>query len=130
MAEYKLVENGPEYWEFIRILRTMEGVREGFIEQGEITATEQQAYMLQYNSCFWICRDNERPVGYVGVIDNDIRVATHPDYHGKGAGTFMINEIMTRFPAAVARVKIENEASLKLFKSCGFKKKFYVLDRT
>lgn len=130
MAEYKLVENAPEYWEFIRILRTTDGIREGFIEQDDITTIEQEVYMLKYNSCFWICKDDERSVGYVGVIDNDIRVATHPDYHGKGAATFMINEIMKRFPAAAARVKIENEASLKLFKSCGFKKKFYVLDRT
>ena len=129
MAEYKLVENSREYWEFIRILRTSAGVREGFIEQGDITTTEQDAHMLKYNSCFWICKDNERSVGYVGVIDNDIRVATHPDYHGKGAGTYMINEIMKKFPNAVARVKIENEASLRLFKSCGFKKKFYVLER-
>jgi L-amino acid N-acyltransferase YncA len=28
---------------------------------------------------------------------------------------------------AFAKVKVDNEASLKLFESCGFKKKFYIL---
>jgi len=36
---------------------------------------------------------------------------------------------MKKYPKAVARVKIENEASLRLFKNCGFKKKFYILER-
>ena len=30
------------------------------------------------------------PAGYVGVINNDIRVCTHPDFQGKGVGKFLI----------------------------------------
>lgn len=129
MAEYRLVNNSPAYWEFIRELRTMEGVREGFISQTEITPVEQATYMLKYNSSYWICLDGKNPAGYVGVIDDDIRVATHPDYQGKGVGTFMINEIMKLIPTAIARVKLNNEASVKLFERCGFKKKYYILER-
>tara|TARA_B100000212_G_scaffold342432_1_gene329541 strand:+ start:1253 stop:1657 length:405 start_codon:yes stop_codon:yes gene_type:complete len=129
MAEYKLVNNGPAYWEFIRELRTMQGVREGFISQNEITPVEQATYMLKYNSNYWICLDDKTPAGFVGVIDDDIRVATHPEYQGKGVGTFMINEIMKLIPTAVAKVKLDNEASIKLFERCGFKKKYYILER-
>ena len=129
MAEYRLVNNNPSYWEFIRELRTMEGVREGFISQTEITPIEQATYMLKYNSNYWICLDDDTPAGYVGVIDDDIRVATHPDYQGKGVATFMINEIMKLIPTAIARVKLNNEASVKLFERCGFKKKYYILER-
>ena len=129
MAEYRLVNNSPAYWEFIRELRTMEGVREGFISQTEITPIEQATYMLKYNSNYWICLDDKTPAGYVGVIDDDIRVATHPDYQGKGVATFMINEIMKLIPTAIARVKLNNEASVKLFERCGFKKKYYILER-
>jgi RimJ/RimL family protein N-acetyltransferase len=129
MAEYRLVPNGPKYWEFIRNLRNLEGVRQGFVQQDEIDAISHATYMLQYNNNFWICLDNAEPIGYVGVIDDDIRIATNPTAQGKGAGTFMINEIMKIEPAASAKVKLENEASIKLFEKCGFKKKYYLLER-
>ncbi len=129
MAEYKLIQNGPAYWEFIRELRTMEGVSNGFISQQEITPVEQATYMLKYNSNYWICLDGDTPAGFVGVIDDDIRVATHPNYQGKGVGTFMINEIMKIIPTAFAKVKLDNEASIKLFERCGFRKKYYILEK-
>ena len=69
------------------------------------------------------------PAGYVGQISDDIRVATHPDYQGKGVGTFMISELMNKFPDSIAKVKIENKASLRLFEKCGFKKKYYILEK-
>tara|TARA_R100000900_G_scaffold128696_1_gene104425 strand:+ start:542 stop:940 length:399 start_codon:yes stop_codon:yes gene_type:complete len=129
MGNLKLVKNDPRYWEFIRELRNLDGVRQGFINQEHIDTFEQARYMLQYNSNFWICLDNDVPAGYVGVIDDDIRVATHPDYQGKGVGSFMINEIMNVHPAACAKVKLDNEASIKLFERCGFKKKYYLLEK-
>lgn len=129
MADYRLINNNPAYWEFIRELRTMQGVREGFISQNEITPVQQATYMLKHNSNYWICLDGQTPAGYVGVIEDDIRVATHPDYQGKGVGTFMINEIMKLIPTAIARVKLDNEASIKLFERCGFKKKYYILEK-
>jgi RimJ/RimL family protein N-acetyltransferase len=129
MAEYKLIINNPGYWEFIRELRTMDGIRQGFIAQDEINSIEHAKYMLQYNSNFWICLDDKKPVGYVGVIGDDIRVATHPTYHGKGAATFMIKEIVKSHPNAIAKIKLDNEASIRLFEKCGFKKKFYLLER-
>ena len=30
---------------------------------------------------------------------------------------------------AFAKVKIENEASMRLFEACGFKKKYYILEK-
>ena len=125
----ELVKNGPKFWEFIRNLRNTEGVREGFIQQKEITDIEQAEYMLIYNNNYWICLVDKQPAGYVGVIDNDIRVATHPDYQGKGVGSFMINQVMKMCPTAYAKVKLDNEASLRLFERCGFKKKYYLLER-
>lgn len=125
----ELVKNSYLYWEFIRNLRNLDGVREGFIQQETITQEQQQAYMSQYNDCFYICLYNGEPAGYIGVIDDDIRVATHPDYQGKGVASFMINEIMKIHTNALAKVKVDNEASLRLFKSCGFTEKFFVLGK-
>ena len=124
----ELVKNSYLYWEFIRNLRNLEGVREGFIQQEIIPQEQQQAYMSQYNDYFYICLYKGEPAGYIGVIDDDIRVATHPDYQGKGIGSFMVKEIKKIQPSSVAKVKVDNKASLGLFKKCGFKIKFYLLE--
>ena len=54
MGKLKLVKNDPKYWEFIRKLRNMDGVRQGFVQQKEIDPVEQARYMLKYNNNFWI----------------------------------------------------------------------------
>ena len=125
----ELVKNSYLYWEFIRNLRNLDGVREGFIQQEIITQEQQQAYMSKYNDCFYICLYNGDPAGYIGVIEDDIRVATHPDYQGKGIASFMVTEIKKIQPSSVAKIKIDNEASLALFKGCGFKIKYYLLEQ-
>ena len=124
-----LVKNNPRYWEFVRNLRNMSGIREEFIEQQEISAIQQAQYMLKYNSNFWICLDGDKPAGYVGIIEDDIRVATHPNFQGQGVGSFMINEIMKVYPTATAKIKMDNMASIKLFEKCGFVKKYYLLEK-
>ena len=125
----QLVKNNEQYWEFIRNVRNHPDVKIGFVFQNHITKQQQKEYMSKYGKCFYICLIDQEPAGYVGVIDNDIRVATHPDFQGKGVGRFMINKLMEIHPKAFAKVKIENEASLKLFEKCGFKKKFYILEK-
>jgi len=107
----------------------MDGVRQGFIQQDIISREDHEEYMKKNSHFFWICVDNNEPMGYTGVIEGDIRVATHPDYQGKGVASFMIDEIMKTNPNAFAKVKLNNKASLKLFESCGFKKKYYILEK-
>lgn len=125
----KLVENEPRYYEFIRRLRDDKEVKKGFIQQEDITEKQHQKFMMKYASHYYICIENNIPIGFVGVIDDDIRVATHPDHQAQGVGTFMISELIKRFPMATAKVKIENEASLRIFEKCGFKKKYYILEK-
>ena len=86
----------------------MDGVRQGFVNQEEIEPIEQARYMLKHNDDYWVCLIDETPVGYVGVIDNDIRVATHPDFQGKGIGAFMITEVTKVNPFAHAKVKLDD----------------------
>ena len=85
--------------------------------------------MKLHGDKFYICLVGTKPAGYVGVIDNDIRVATHPDYQKRGVGVFMINELMKKHPEAIAKVKLDNEASVALFEKAGFKKKYYILEK-
>jgi len=107
----------------------MDGVKQGFIQQTEITPEEHQRYMKKNNDFFYICIDKGEFLGYTGVIDRDIRVATHQKHQKKGVASFMINEVMKIQPNAYAKVKIENEASLRLFKACGFEKRYYILEK-
>jgi RimJ/RimL family protein N-acetyltransferase len=59
-------------------------------------------------------------VGFVGVVDDDWRVAVHPDHKGQGYATEMIQTIMPRYPNTYARILKGNEASLRTFTKCGF----------
>ena len=87
--------------------------------------------MKKYADCFRICviKETNKPVGYVGVINNDIRIATHPDHQKQGVASLMVEEIMKIYPDAQAKIKIDNEYSLKLFKKSGFKVKYYILEK-
>ena len=125
----ELVQNKPQYWEFIRNLRNHPDVKGGFVQQQDIKRECHEKHMLRYGLFFYICLCEGQPAGYVGVIDRDIRVATHPDFQGRGVGKFMINQLMEMHSDAFAKVKLENEASIKLFEACGFKKKYYILEK-
>ena len=117
----ELVMCTSDYWEFVRELRMDERVIDGFIETIPITSEQQIKYMLSNAQYYRIALVDGKPAGYVGVIKDDIRVCTHPDFQGMGVGKFMINECMDIWPTAYAKVKHGNEASSKLFLACGFK---------
>tara|TARA_R110000824_G_scaffold315257_1_gene502348 strand:+ start:11752 stop:12135 length:384 start_codon:yes stop_codon:yes gene_type:complete len=125
----ELIKCEEKYWEDIRQLRNMDGVKQGFVKQHHIKLREHRLFMQINNDCFYACVDKEQFLGYTGVIDKDIRVATHPDHQKKGVASFMINEVMKIHPDAFAKVKVNNKASLRLFESCGFKKKYCILEK-
>ena len=52
--------------------------------------------MEKYAAHYYICTENDIPIGFVGVINNDIRVATHPKHQSQGVGTFMISELIKK----------------------------------
>jgi GNAT superfamily N-acetyltransferase len=116
----ELVECTKEFWEFVRLLRTDERVIDGFLETTSITKEQQESYMSEYSDNYRIALVDGMPAGYVGVIEDDIRVCTHPNFQGMGVGKFMIIECMKIWPTAYAKVKLGNTASDKLFLSCGF----------
>ncbi len=122
-----LVDCSLNYWEYIRQLRLNPSVIDGFIKTEFITEEDQVLYMSKNSQYYKVALIDGKPCGYVGVIENDIRVCTDPLYQGKGVGKFMINEIKKIWPEALAKVKVTNEASLKLFKACGFEIEFYLM---
>lgn len=123
----KLVSCSQEYWEYVRKLRLDSRVIDGFVQTTHITGQDQISYMSKHSDSYRIALIDGHPCGYVGVIENDIRVCTDPDYQGMGIGKFMINELKKIWPDAIAKVKVSNEASFKLFKSCGFEVEFFLM---
>lgn len=125
----KLTHCTEEYWEAVRALRNDPRVIEGFIKSEHITKAMQLDYMKKESKNYRVVVLNGKLAGYIGVIDHDIRICTHPDFHGKGIAKFMINEGLKIWPSAQAKVKVSNTRSLNLFKSIGFKEKFVILTK-
>lgn len=118
----KFINNDERYFQFIKELRIHPENVGGFIEKVEITHQQQIEYMKKYSDKYYIALENDNPVGWIGQIDNDIRVCTHPQHKGKGIGKFMLNELIKIYPQSTARVLLDNLPSNKLFISCGFTK--------
>jgi ribosomal protein S18 acetylase RimI-like enzyme len=129
MVMIKIVNNDPKYYDFVRLLRSDLRVQDGFIEVVNITKDQQDKYMKKHIDKYIVALYNNEPAGFAGSLDNDIRVCVHPDYQGKGIGKSLIIELMKRFPDSFAKVKIENEASRKLFESCGFEIKYWLMEK-
>jgi len=125
----ELVQCKEKYWEFVRNLRNDERVSNGFIDSSHITYQMQIEYMNFNAQYYRVALVNGDPAGYFGVINEDIRICTHPDFQGKGVGKFMIQEGMKIWANAIAKVKVDNIASLKLFKSLGFTEKYIILTK-
>ena len=85
-----IVECTREYWEFVRKLRMDGRVIDGFLKTTPITEEQQIKYMTNNSQHYRIALLDGKPAGYVGVIEDDIRVCTHPDFFGMGVGKFMI----------------------------------------
>ena len=123
-----MVPSTEEYWEFVRSLRNDPILKKGFVDQKHINKEDHYKYMQIHHKDYFICLENNLPVGFVGCVKDDIRVAVLKSHSGQGLGKKMIKHIMALYPLAQAKVKINNKASIKLFESCGFEKKFYLME--
>jgi RimJ/RimL family protein N-acetyltransferase len=117
------------YFKFIRELRNDPITNKGFINRELISEVSHLEYMKHNSKFYRVCLLDGVPVGYVGVIDNDIRIAVHNDYIQNGVGTFMLNEITKYSSNLSAKIKVENFASIKLFEKLGFKRKYYIYEK-
>ena len=127
---FKFVKNEKKYWNFIRELRNDSRVQNGFIDKlPKITKEQQDRYMEWNNDNFYVCIEGDLPVGYIRNLGGDIGVCTHPDHWGRGIGSFMIDELMKLHPNCYAKIKLDNEASIRAFEKVGFKKKYYILEK-
>jgi RimJ/RimL family protein N-acetyltransferase len=118
----KIIQNEPKFYEFIRILRTHPDNLSGFLEKQEITSEQQIKYMEKYGKDYFICLSGDTPVGFIGVVNEDIRLSVDPKFKKLGIGTFMLNEIKKLPIIMSAKVFLNNIASQKVFEKTGFVK--------
>ena len=114
---------------FILALRNDPILKSGFIQQDEISLSDHEEYMSVNLNNYYVCLLHGKPIGYIGIIDNDIRVAVATEFVGQGAGEFMVRAILAIYPNAIAKIKVGNVASIKLFEKCGFEKKYFILEQ-
>jgi ribosomal protein S18 acetylase RimI-like enzyme len=124
--ELKLVQCTEEYWEFVRLLRMDPINQEGFFTKANITPEQQKEFMIHNWSKYKICLVNNEPAGYVGLLyGHEITYCVHPNFHGKGIGSYMIEEFSKPFSSVDAFVKVDNTASQKVFEKLGWEKQIY-----
>ena len=122
MVNYKLVKNEEKYFEYIRELRNSPELLDGFIDRTYITQEMQKEYMAKHKDEYYICveKESNKPVGIIGIVDKDLRLAVQKDEQRKGIASFMIDEI-SKISDFEVQVKTDNVASLRTFKKKGFK---------
>jgi ribosomal protein S18 acetylase RimI-like enzyme len=111
-----LVRVGKDYnlGEYVRYLRNCPDFKSSFIQQEDITEQQQIEYMSTHGEDYWVCYDKWQPVGFIGVVDSDLRLAVHPEYQKYEYGTFMINEMKKMYNFTV-KVRKDNHISQKFF---------------
>lgn len=124
----ELVECTSEYWEFVRFIRTHPNNQQFFLTQIKITPEQQIKFMNENSYKYKICLLNNTPVGYIGIIkENEITYCVHPNYQGKGIGTFMVSEFIKMHDTLTAFVLPENIGSNRVFEKLGFTKQIFYI---
>lgn len=109
------------------------------------TVAAQRASFQEHTSDhrpFWVAEDFDAPdqgaIGYLGFfhfmnerpgyfITADLAIYLHPNYQGKGLGTYLLSQAIERSPSLgietlTATIFASNEASIRLFKKMGFER--------
>ncbi|MCK9428898.1 MAG: GNAT family N-acetyltransferase [Candidatus Omnitrophica bacterium] len=109
------VNNNKIYWEFIRSLRNDTRLSDSFVDHTYISQESQEKYMSKYGSSYYIYLLNNIPVGFIGVVNNDLRIAVHPDYYNKGIGTELLYSIIREYPFLDIKVRKTNISGQQFF---------------
>ena len=118
-----------ETWHWDEVLEIRNENREGFGNSDIISPEDHLEYMTQHHKNYLICTHLRKAIGFIGHVENDIRLGTKKEYQRRGGAKLMLESFMKKYPEALAKVKLDNEASLKLFEKYHFKKKYYILER-
>jgi len=123
----EIVECEVCHWDDVLEIRNEN--REGFGNSDVIPPEDHFEYMTRHSKNYLICVHLKKVIGFIGHLENDIRLGTRKEHQRRGVAKLMVESFMEKYPEAFAKIKLDNEASLKLFEKCGFKKKYFVLEK-
>lgn len=120
MVELSSTPKNSEYYfrdiKFIKDLRTDPRAMPGFLDQvSNISDDDQIAYMSKNSDNYFLAYYHGLPVGFGGVINDDIRYAVIPYFQNLGIGTKILNYIKIRNPNAKGKIKKDNLSSIQAF---------------
>ncbi len=127
-AKIVIQDNRPHWWSKIAELRCLREVQKGFITRlwDFIPFHSQAPHMKQHGDQYIVAVtsaeniEDQQFLGYARCIDNDIGICVFPEFQGRGIASMLLEELLKRHPDAIARVKVDNESSKKLFERFGF----------
>jgi L-amino acid N-acyltransferase YncA len=122
----ELVKCEKSHWR--RVLEIRNLTRQSFINSSLVAYEDHLKFMEKNYENYIVAIVIGEVVGFAGVVENDVRVAVDPRYQKKGIGKKLLQKIVSNFPKCEAKIDVENKASLSLFRSCGFIKKYYILN--
>lgn len=124
---FEIVRCGEKYWEFVRVLRNCS--KKGFIEQSQIGFKQHRVFMSKHSNNYRIGLYQDKPIGFVGLVNNDIRIAVSQLYLRRGFGGAMLEKFIEEYPNGIVKIKLDNFASISLFESLGYVKKLYIMEK-
>lgn len=124
----ELVKCDKKYWDFVLSLRNQ--MKDSFGNRCIISLNDHTRFMELNSINYRIAIIENKPVGFVGHVDGDIRFAISIDYQNKGFGKKMVSQFLKDFKIKNAKVRIWNKPSIKLLESCGFVKEYYILSKS
>lgn len=115
-------------WSFILEMRNEKEIREFSNNCNIITKDEHYCYMnkLEKDDIYQrIVTIDDKNAGYIKIINGEISIMIKKGYRGKGIGSEFIKLVLDEVDKfktnkIIAKIKVNNIASIKLFKKSGF----------
>ena len=121
-------------WDFILMLRNNKKYQKYFYKQGTISKESHYQYLKNQiknpNFYNWIICNQEKDIGYVRILENDISIMLDDKFTLKGIGTKALEQVEKKakelgLKKLVGRVMIDNESSKKIFVKNNYKLLMY-----
>lgn len=117
----RLVAYEPTYLMTVYNIRTDPANADGFFDKRPIDLHTHMSFMATHGKDYRICLYDDTPVGFIGCVNDDIRIGVDPACKNLGVGTFMLTSTRILWPTAKAKILRHNYPSLMLFQKCGWK---------
>jgi dTDP-4-amino-4,6-dideoxygalactose transaminase len=102
------------------ILRIRNAHRSCFGNTEEIDFVTHKQFMGKHAVTYRVALKSCRVVGFIGHVQNDLRLAVDESLQGHGVAQFLWSVFVKEFPDVTVQVKRDNERSLRFFKSLGW----------